>query len=437
MKIKAKSKEGFYGWINLAVLFPFNMVSGALLITFGIFLPFWAEDFGWSLFVISGAQLTSNVLIGVVAPVVGFFIMRWGGKKAIITGNLINTTGLILLAHFHEVWQLYLGYGIIIGTGFSLGGMLAMNTIINKWFVKKLSVAVGIATAATGITGVLIAPLLLHLINIIGWRHTFLVFAGLIMFFCVILPALFVVDKPGDLGQVPDGPRSKQAEISSSKTNKKANYRTPVDFTAKEAFRTRALWMLLIFYTLQYFTMNWIVAHQVKYMFDIGVSSGMTGLVIGIMSTVMTIAQVSAGILAVRISMQYITLGSISILILGLIIAPFAGSFSGAVLYSIFFGIGFGVNVLVLVNLLPSYFGVSEYPKIMGYITPFYTILGSLGTLLAGHLRDITGSYMHAFQISVLAMAIAFICIIFAKPPVHPSLVKDGAALKRKVKQFV
>lgn len=435
--MKATNKEGFYGWINLGVLFPFNMVSGALLITFGIFLPFWVEDFGWSRGLISGAQSTNMVLIGLVAPAAGFFIMRWGGKAAIIAGNLFNTAGLLLLAYFYDVWQLYLGYGVLIGTGFSLGGVLAMNTIISNWFEKKLSVAVGIATAATGVTGMVIAPLLLYLINTIGWRHTFIFFAALVMVFCVILPGLFLKNRPGDLGQVPDGPRSKKADTSKKKVNKKAICRTPVDFTAKEAFKTKALWMLLSFYTLQYMTMNWVVTHQVTYMFDIGLSSGMSGVVIGVMSTAMTIAQISAGILAVRINMQLITLTAIATLILGLIIAPFANSFSTVILYSTLFGIGFGINVLVLVNMLPNYFGVSEYPKIMGYITPFNTIIGSVSAPLAGYARDIIGSYVPAFQISVVVMAIAFVCIIFAKPPVHPSLKSKGIPLKREAKQYV
>ncbi|MBN1277395.1 MAG: hypothetical protein JXA35_07860, partial [Deltaproteobacteria bacterium] len=97
-------------------------------------------------------------------------------------------------------------------------------------------------------------------------------------------------------------------------------------------------------------------------------------------------------------------------------------------------GIGFGINVLVLVNMLPRYFGTSEYPKIMGYITPFNTIIGSISVPLAGHVRDITGSYIPVFQISVIIMAIAFACIMFAKPPMHPSTTRRGAALKTRVK---
>jgi fucose permease len=87
MKIKSMSSEGFYGWINLCVLFLFNMVSGSLLITFGIYLPFWVNDFSWSRGIVSGAQSANMILIGVVAPLAGLFIMRFGGKKAIVTGN--------------------------------------------------------------------------------------------------------------------------------------------------------------------------------------------------------------------------------------------------------------------------------------------------------------------------------------------------------------
>jgi hypothetical protein len=61
----------------------------------------------------------------------------------------------------------------------------------------------------------------------------------------------------------------------------------------------------------------------------------------------MTIAQITAGIMAVRINMQYITLGSITTLIVGLIIAPFATSFTTVLVYSVLFGVGFGVNCLV------------------------------------------------------------------------------------------
>jgi hypothetical protein len=58
----------------------------------------------------------------------------------------------------------------------------------------------------------------------------------------------------------------------------------------------------------------------------------------------------------------------------------------------------------------------------MGYTMPFNTFISSLGAPIAGHIRDISGSYVPAFKLLYLLLGISFFCILFAKPPVHPSL---------------
>jgi hypothetical protein len=41
MAPKVLSKDGFYGWINLAVMFFFNLAMMPMLLAFSFFLPFW------------------------------------------------------------------------------------------------------------------------------------------------------------------------------------------------------------------------------------------------------------------------------------------------------------------------------------------------------------------------------------------------------------
>jgi hypothetical protein len=52
-------------------------------------------------------------------------------------------------------------------------------------------------------------------------------------------------------------------------------------------------------------------------------------------------------------------------------------------------------------------------------------ILSSFAPLITGYIRDITGSYRPVFR--MLFACLSFVCIIFAKPPVHPSLNKIRA----------
>jgi MFS family permease len=93
--------------------------------------------------------------------------------------------------------------------------------------------------------------------------------------------------------------------------------------------------------------------------------------------------------------------------------------------YNVFMGAGFGIQMLAMSTLLPNYFGIKEFPKIMGFAIPIGTFIGAVGGPGAGMIREMTGSYLPAFQICLGIVAIAFFCIFFAKPPVHHSLIEE------------
>ena len=90
--------------------------------------------------------------------------------------------------------------------------------------------------------------------------------------------------------------------------------------------------------------------------------------------------------------------------------------------YSVLYGISSGIGSVAVGNLYPDYFGRTEFPKIMGYTMPFTTFVSAFGALFAGYMFDITGSYIPAFKIMLGLLVVSGICILFAKPPVHPSL---------------
>jgi MFS family permease len=110
-------------------------------------------------------------------------------------------------------------------------------------------------------------------------------------------------------------------------------------------------------------------------------------------------------------------------LIAGMTLAVFTKTLAMVFVYITILGIGMGASLVVAANIYPVYFGKTHYPRIMGYVRPF-TIIGSLGSPLSGWIRDITGHYTLAWQISVVIFAAALIFLILARPPVHPTLRK-------------
>src|SRR5512139_2605011 len=203
MAPKLLGKDGFYGWVNLVVMFFFNAALMPMMMAFSFFLPFWIKEFGWSRGLASGAQTVSTIITGIAAPLVAIYIMKRGTKEAIVVGNLLSVAGLVLLAYQNHIWQLYMGIGVLLGLGVSIGGMLAMMTVLNNWFVVKRPLAISLSMASMGFSGVFVNPAMMALIEAVGWRTTYLILAAVGLVFCVLIPGLLIKNKPEDIGQVP------------------------------------------------------------------------------------------------------------------------------------------------------------------------------------------------------------------------------------------
>lgn len=283
MASRLRSADGFYGWVNLAVMFFFNIAFMMMMLSFAVFLPFWVKEFSWSRGDMSMAQAVAMVLTGLAAPFVGIFIMKKGVKTAMIIGNLLSIAGLIMVSYQQYFWQLFVGYGVIIGLGMSIGGMLSSMTVINNWFIVKRPMALSISMGASGFGGLIFSPLLVRLIGSIGWRHTYLFIAAAAFLFCVISPALFLVNKPEDLGQVPDGPETVKTKKDYLTQSFSANlYKTPVDFTAREAMKTLTMWMLIGYVVVQFNAMQIMLNHQFSFLIDMGFSATSAAFVGGL-----------------------------------------------------------------------------------------------------------------------------------------------------------
>lgn len=425
MALKVLEKDGFYGYVNLGVLFIFNIASTLSMTTFMMFLPFWVDEFSWDRGALSGAQSVAMIITGLTAPVVGVLIMKFGAKKNIIIGNILAIAGILSLSFMSDMWQLYVGFGIFVGIGFSLGGMLSMMTILNNWFVVKRTMALSIALASAGLGGIVIMPLLMHLITTMGWRFTYRIIAATIFICCVAIPGIFLKNKPADLGQVPDGPASEntRAPEQGGATSSK-HYKTPVDFTVKEALKTPAFWLIVGYAAFMLLGLQVLMIHQVAFLLDIGITPGMAAMAGGLMSAVMTVSQVGVGFLGLRFNIHSLAVLSVLSVMAGYILLLFAKSLPLVIVYNILMGAGFGIQMLALGTLIPNYFGMKEFPKIMGFAIPIGTFIGAAGGPGAGIIREMTGSYLPAFQISLGVIVVAFFFIIFAKPSVHHSLIE-------------
>jgi OFA family oxalate/formate antiporter-like MFS transporter len=152
-------------------------------------------------------------------------------------------------------------------------------------------------------------------------------------------------------------------------------------------------------------------------------------LIQGVFSAVMGISQLGIGFIGLRVKMHTLIVIAAFLGVVGFSFLLFAHSVPLLLAYSIIYGTSAGIGSVAVGNLFPDYFGRTEFPKIMGYTMPFNTFISGFGAPFTGYIRDLTGSYIPAFRILFVILVLAFFCILFAKPPLHPSLKgKTGVA---------
>ena len=417
-----RGKSGFYGWITLsAAALVYFLMCGGLLYSFGLFLPFICQEFSWGRGAVSGAYTIMMLSGGLIGPFAGIFIAKYGPRSAIILGNLLSASGLILLAFHTRMWQLYVGYGALIGIGIGFGGFIATTTIANNWFDRKRSLALSIVITSGGLGGLFLVPSIMAMIQHVGWRGGYGVIFAITLVCGVIIPGLVVRNKPEDLGQVRDGRMDPEPGKTGSAPSAPMLYSTSVDFSLNQAIRTPSLWLILTAVTIQLFAMGMLVTHQVAFLVDMSISAGVAATVLGLLPGSSTIGRLAIGLLGLKYNMRPLAIGAYAVMTTGMALALMTRSLPMAFIYVTVFGVGFGAFVVANTALFSVYFGPTSYPRIIGFIS-FFAVTGSIGAPLAGLIYDYTGSYMLPFSIGLLALLAGLVCMIFARPPQHPSL---------------
>jgi MFS family permease len=101
------------------------------------------------------------VFLGSSAAVFGRWVESVGPRKSMFTAAVCFAGGFMVSAagiHLHQLWLLYLGYGVLGGCGLGIGYISPVSTLI-KWFPDRPGMATGMAIMGFGGGALIAAPL--------------------------------------------------------------------------------------------------------------------------------------------------------------------------------------------------------------------------------------------------------------------------------------
>jgi MFS family permease len=143
--------------------------------------------------------------LGASAAVFGRWVEEGGPRRAMFASAMCFAGGFLVSAFgvwIHQLWIVYLGYGVLGGTGLGLGYISPVSTLI-KWFPDRPGMATGMAIMGFGGGALIAAPLSVWLMSVfatpthVGVARTFVVLGLVYAFFMLVGAAIVRVPTPG------------------------------------------------------------------------------------------------------------------------------------------------------------------------------------------------------------------------------------------------
>ena len=140
--------------------------------------------------------------LGVSAALLGRWVEEGGPRRAMFTAALCWAGGFFLSAvgvYVHNIWLIYLGYGVLGGFGLGIGYISPVSTLI-KWFPDRPGMATGMAIMGFGGGAFIASPLSVWLMQQfstpthVGVAETFIVLG--IVYFCFMMVGAAIVRLP-------------------------------------------------------------------------------------------------------------------------------------------------------------------------------------------------------------------------------------------------
>lgn len=415
----------FYGWwIVLACAGVQWLAALTWMHSYGGYTLHLQEEFGWSMSILSLAFALTRLESGLLGPLQGWLVDKYGPRLILIIGTLIFGCGFFVFSQVNSITTYFVAF-ILIALGSSLGGFATLMVSIVSWF--DLHRAKAIAWSQLGFSfGGLCVPFVMMGLEAFGWRDMAL-YSG-IMVLVIGLPLVSLVrHRPEDYGEIPDG-ISIHEDTGAGESESNNGRVAQISLTWRQAVREPSFWMISAGHGLSLLTVSAMLAHLIPHLTrSLEYTPVEAGFVFALMTGIQTAGLFLGGFLGDRYDKRIICTICMAGHCLGLLAVTYATSFSWVFAFTILHGLSWGVRGPLMVALRADYFGPKSFGTIMG-ISSLIVMLGmTAGPIAGGVLYDLYGNYDLAFTVIALCSLSGGLCFWFAKPP---KLIRDTQAIR-------
>jgi MFS family permease len=323
-------------------------------------------------------------------PIVGHLLDRYGPRPIMLAAVLLMGLGYLMLSMIDSYIAFLIVYTGMISLAHSGGFMHAPMTLTNSWFIRLRARAMTINSAAYGLGGVLIAPVLSIVVHSYGWRWG-AAFAGLLFLFIGVPLCLTIRRSPESMGLLPDGAPQATKSAAAAGSAAAPQLHEP-DVTVRQAVRSFAFWALVFGAGVRNASYHAISTHFIPLMIWKGMSQHQATLLLSCFAFLGFTSTLLFGWLADTMNKPRLVSTILFAAAGSILLAIFGSSFTMLLLFILVFT-AVEATYPVAWAMVGDIFGRKHFAKIRGYMSMFY-IWGSVaGPVASGAIYDRWHSY--------------------------------------------
>ena len=408
-----------YGWVMAVLAFFYVLFSSSALGITAVLIKPMSEQLGLTIGELSASQGLRFALFGLAAPFAGGLVLRYGPRRMVALSGTLSLMGLLLTATMTTKFELWVGFGALLGLAPGLTALQLSAVISSRWFTTHRGLVVGLLNGAIATGTLLFMPLGAWISEHWGWRAA-LVPSSSGLFVMMVLFVLLSKDRPQELGLAPLG----EASMPPVPPLPAGNF-VLLSFKAlRLGSGQMVFWVLAAtFFICGLSSYGLTQTHFVPFCGDLGFPLVTSASLLAMIGVCDLIGTIGSGWLSDRYDNRwllaiYYGLRGVSLVWLATSNVSLVTMMAFAVVY----GLDFIATVPPTVRLTITAFGREMGPAVVGWIFAAHQLGVGLMAVSAGVSRDALGTYGPAFLLAgALCVVAASAFVLVRKPMLAPA----------------
>ena len=392
----------YAGWrVVLACFLVALFIFGFGLYGQGVYVAELQRLRGWSAPLISGAITLTFLLSSILATFTHELVAKFGSKRLILLGTTALAASTILLAFATAPWQLYAAF-VLMSLGWTGMGVVVIATVVSSWFVHRRGLAISIAFNGASCGGVVVPPLLLLLVEKIGFPAAMLTATAIMVVVLVPVVVLWT------------GPRPPISGLPERLTRDRSPLQTPdtqTNISRAIVVRRLAFWTISVPFALALMAQIGFIVHQIA-LLEPKIGRPDAGLAVVLTTFMAVIGRLCLGMIVDRLNPRLVTAASLVSQAAALL--AIIQTDDASVLFAACAIFGFTIGNLITLPplIIHREFDATAFTMVMGLSTAASGIVSALGPGLIGLVRSWSDGYAIALELCIMLELIAAVTVL-------------------------